>query len=81
LQIISLFFNPIYDLIKGDLCAHSFPGFSQNMFTECNKKKLAWKEKLAKIWQKPGSNDPRIKGCANPTLGGQQAICVLGSNN
>jgi hypothetical protein len=76
-----LVFNPIYDLIRGDLCAHSFPGFSQYMFTECNKKKLAWKEKLAKIWQKPGSNDPRIKGCANPTLGGQQATCVLGSNN
>jgi hypothetical protein len=44
------------------------------------KNKLAWKERLAKIWQKPGSNDPRIKGCANPTLGGQQVICVLGSN-
>merc|ERR1719507_1173799 len=56
LQIISLFFNPIYDLIRGDLCAHSFPGFSQYMFTECNKKNWLGR----KNWQKSGKNLGRM---------------------
>jgi len=54
LQIIFLFLNPIYDLIVGDLDAHFLPGFSQYMFTECNKKlnNLAGKigKNLAKTW-------------------------------
>jgi len=65
LQIISLYLNPIYDLIRGDLCAHFLTGFSQYMFTECNEKQIGLEGKigknLAKTWVEWSENQRLCK--------------------